>query len=95
MADSNDRPKVGPADPETRRRLLREKLDEPTGSTGTVKPPPPKPKPKKKGTLETVKDLLDPSKPRERTVGGEPTTVMEAVDKGVAMGDEENKVKRK
>ncbi len=28
------RPKVGPADPETRRKKLRELLDQPTGSTG-------------------------------------------------------------
>jgi hypothetical protein len=75
----SDRPKVGPADPETRRKLLREKLDEPTRAEG-VAPKPEKPKkPKKKGGLG---DLLDPSKERQPTHGGKTLNdvVSEAVD---------------
>jgi hypothetical protein len=33
---NNDRPKVGPADPETRRKKLREVLDQPTKATGVA-----------------------------------------------------------
>lgn len=33
---NNDRPTVGPADPETRRKKLREVLDEPTKATGVA-----------------------------------------------------------
>lgn len=74
----SDRPKVGPADPETRRKKLREKLDEPTRAEG-VAPKPPKPKKPKKGGLG---DLLDPSKAREPTHDGKTLNevVSEAVD---------------
>lgn len=87
----NDRPKVGPADPETRRKRLREELDKPSRAEG-VAPREEKPKPKKKGT--TLKDLLDPNMPRERTAAGENTSLSEAVDRGVEMGTEAEK-KRK
>jgi hypothetical protein len=33
---TNDRPKVGPADPETRRKKLRELLDTPSKATGVA-----------------------------------------------------------
>jgi|KBSSwiStaDraftv2_1062776.scaffolds.fasta_scaffold519111_2 hypothetical protein len=63
-----DRPKVGPADPETRRKMLREKLDEPTRSEGVAPAPAPAPKPKKKKGV--LRDLLDPTKEREPTHDG-------------------------
>lgn len=44
-----DRPKVGAADPETRRKKLRELLDEPTRSTGVNRDKKP----------ETMKDAVD------------------------------------
>lgn len=59
----NERPKVGEADPETRRKKLRELLDQPTKGTGVNKD--------KKPTLK------------------------DAVDKGVEMGSEKPKPKKK
>jgi hypothetical protein len=42
-----DRPKVGEADEETRRRKLREALDQPTRATGVApRPSPAKPEPR-------------------------------------------------
>lgn len=76
----NDRPKVGPADPETRRKLLRQKLDEPTGPTGVApKAEPAKPKKKKKGG---VLDMLDKSKERQPMHDGKTLdeVVSDAVD---------------
>lgn len=72
----SDRPKVGPADPETRRKLLQEKLAEPTRAEGT--PQAPKPPKKKKAGLG---DLLDPKVERERTSDGK--TMTEVVDEAV------------
>lgn len=94
MADPQ-RNKVGPADEETRRRMLRQKLDEPTRGEGVAPKPetPAKPK-KKKGFMESLKDALDPSKPRELRRGPEGKTIMEAVDEGIEEGDKENGVKR-
>lgn len=90
---NSDRPKVGPADPETRRKKLREALNEPTRAEGfkrSEKPAPAKPK-KKRSTLA---ELLDPKSKRERTMEGENKALMEAVDEGVRQGTEEGK-KRK
>lgn len=85
-----DRPKVGPADPETRRKMLRQKLDEPTRGEGvSARAEPKKPKSKKKGA--TLSDLLDASKPRERRVSGEDETISDAVNRGVAMGSEKKR----
>lgn len=84
-----NRPKVGPADPETRRKLLREKLNEPTRGEGVAAKEPPKPKPKKKGS--TLGELLDPNKSRERRVRGEDETIMDAVNRGVDMGSEKKR----
>lgn len=96
MAESNDRPKVGEADLETRRRMLREKLDEPSKPTGVAPKPQPEMKPKKKkGFVDSLKDALDPSKPRELRRGEEGKTIMEAVEQGIEEGDKENRVKRK
>lgn len=75
----SDRPKVGPADPETRRKKLREALDEPTRAEGVA--PRPKPaKPKKKGNV--LKRLLDPNQERQPTHDGKTLdqVVSEAVD---------------
>jgi hypothetical protein len=77
---SDDRPKVGPADPETRRRLLHEKLNEPTRAEGVATPPaPPKPK-KKKSAVEEVADALNPKVPRERRFGPKGQTLDEVID---------------
>lgn len=96
MADT-DRPKVGPADEETRRRLLHEKLEEPTRAEGVAPKAdaaaPAKPK-KKKGFMESLKEALDPNVPRELRRGPEGKTIMDAVDEGIAEGDKENRVKR-
>lgn len=94
MADPQ-RNKVGPADEETRRRLLHEKLEEPTRAEGVAPKPeaPTKPK-KKKGFMESLKEALDPSTPRELRRGEEGKTIMDAVDEGIAEGDKENRVKR-
>lgn len=88
----SDRPRVGPADPETRRKLLREKLAEPTRGEGVAAKETPPAKPKKKGT--TLRGLLDPSNARERTVEGNDETISEAVNRGVKMGSEEEKKRR-
>ncbi len=46
--DKPNRPKVGAADPDVRRRLLREELDKPTRAEGVApKPEMPKMKPKR------------------------------------------------
>lgn len=55
-----DRPIVGPADPETRRKRLREILDEPTRSTGVA------PKTMKDAVDEGVKEGTD--KPKKKKV---------------------------
>lgn len=86
-----DRPKVGPADPETRRKMLRQKLDEPTRGEGVAAKAPPAAKKKKKGT--TLADLLDPTQERDRTVEGKSETIMDAVNRGVEMGSEKSKRK--
>lgn len=83
MPNQTDRPKVGPADPETRRKLLNEKLNEPTKSTG-VAPKAEKPKPKKKrSAFGEVADALDPKVSRERRVGEKGETMQDAIDKGI------------
>lgn len=72
MADKLTRPKVGPADPETRRKKLQEVLNEPTRGTGVApKATPEKPK-RKKTLLDAVSegvDMMDPTKPRKRRYG--------------------------
>lgn len=88
----NDRPKVGPADPETRRKKLREELDKPTRGEGVA--PREEQKPRKKRKATTLSDLLDPNMARERTARGENTSLSEAVDEGVRQGTEAEK-KRK
>ena len=92
---TNDRPTVGPADPETRRKKLREALDKPSGSdVGKSRPKPAEPaKPKKKGT-SSLRDLLNPKVERERRVRGEDESISEAVDRGVEMGTEAEKKRR-
>lgn len=75
---SDDRPKVGPADPETRKKLLREQLDKPTGSDGFVQRMKAAKVKKKAGSLG---DLLDPTVPRERTQDGK--TMTQVVDEAV------------
>lgn len=80
MSDQNDRPKVGPADPETRRKLLREKLNEPTGATGTVKRDEPA-KPKK-----TVKRRYGPQGKTEdeiTTAAERGETMSDAIERGI------------
>jgi hypothetical protein len=73
-----DRPKVGPADPETRRKALRAALDAPTKGTGVAaKAAPPA---KKRKTL-TLGDALNPRVKRESAHSGE--SVMDVVDKAV------------
>lgn len=104
----NSRPKVGPADEETRRRLLRQKLNEPTRAEGVA------PKPddesaetapddeaaegekskKKKGFMESLKEALDPNVPRELRRGPKGKTIMDAVDEGIVEGNKENGVKK-
>ena len=49
---------------------------------------------KRKKQGNTLSDLLDPAKKRERTVRGENTTLSEAVEEGVRQGTEADK-KRK
>jgi hypothetical protein len=91
-----DRPQVGPADPETRRKKLREELDKPTRAEGVAPRPEAKPADaKKKGFLEEVADALNPNKKRERRVGEKGQRLMDAVDKGIEEGDKENRFKRK
>jgi hypothetical protein len=76
-----ERNKVGPADPETRRKLLRETLDA-EAAEGAARRSAPKPKPKKKRTAaEEVSDALNPRVRRESAHNGE--TVMDVVDKAV------------
>lgn len=72
-----DRPKVGPADPETRRKALRAALDQPSKATGVAAKAPVV---KKRKTL-TLGDALNPRVKRESAHGGE--SVMDAVDKAV------------
>ncbi len=74
----SDRPKIGPADPETRRKLLHAALDQPTAATGVAARPVVKVKKKNKTTLA---GLLDPNQPREATHNGK--TMMEVVDAAV------------
>lgn len=69
MANS-DRPRVGAADPDVRKRLLREKLDEPTRAEGVA--PKPKPKPGEK-----------PKRGKVRRVGTEGQTLEEVVSEAV------------
>ncbi len=54
-----DRPKVGPADPETRRKKLREILDTPTGADGVAPKSPPAVPNSAKTMLEAVSDGVD------------------------------------
>lgn len=82
----DDRPKVGPADPETRRRLLEEKLNEPTKATGVA---PKAAAPKKKKNATTLSKLLDPNTSRERRVSGDDESLSDAVDRGVREANED------
>jgi hypothetical protein len=72
---TNDRPKVGEADPETRRKLLRQKLDEPTRSEGVA---PSQPKKKKR-----VQSDLSLPKPKELRKGPQGKTIDEIVSDAV------------
>lgn len=81
MADK-DRPKVGPADAATRRKMLDEKLNESTRSEGVVPRPAAKPK-KKRSAFQEVKDALDPTVARERIVNDKGETLSDAIDKGI------------
>lgn len=93
----SDRPKVGPADPETRRKLLREKLDSERSDRAeernqdTLKAGAAARAKRKGGKGTTLGALLDPKKSRERTVEGENTSISEAVRKGVEMGSEKKR----
>lgn len=82
MADS-DRPKVGPADPETRRRKLREELDKPTRAEGVAPKPQMPAKPKKKKGGGGLLEALDPNEKRERRIGMEGKTLDEVVSEAV------------
>ena len=74
---TNDRPKVGPADPETRRKLLRQKLEEPTRGEGVA----PKPEPKKKKRVQSDLELPKPTELRRGPKGQSiDEIVSEAVD---------------
>lgn len=78
---TNDRLKAGPADPETRRKKLREALGEPTRGEGTVKRPEPAARPK--GRAPTLSEALDPGRKRKRRTGDGRTmeeVVSDAVD---------------
>lgn len=78
---NNDRPKVGPADPETRRKLLRKALDEPTRATGVAPRAEETPEPAKKKGNMNLRDALDSKKKRDPVHRGE--TVDEIVDRAV------------
>jgi len=72
MADKPERPKVGPADPETRRKKLREVLNQPTRGEGVAPKAEAKKPAKKKTMLDAVNeglDMVDPKKPRKRRYG--------------------------
>lgn len=84
----SDRPKVGPADPATVHKMLEEKLNEPTKSTGIAAKAAPPAKKKKRGMMDDVTDLLDPSKPRERVAGTKGKSMSEAIDEGIEEGNQ-------
>lgn len=88
------RPKVGPADPETVRRIMRETREEEKQEARKfvdkkAEEEAAKPKPKKKRS--TLRDLLDPHVKRERTVEGEHKSLMEAVEEGVRQGSDKKR----
>lgn len=99
--DKNGRPIVGPADPETRRKAIkdaledgkkfraekRKKEDEKAAEAARTSTA----RRKKRTTLGA---LLDPKRPRERTAEGENKTLSEAVDEGVRQGTEADKKRR-
>lgn len=94
----NDRPKVGPADPETRRRKLRETLDSEAASRKAERTSEAAErnsarvaKKKAKGKTSTLKQLLDPKAGRDRTARGENTSLMEAVEEGVRQGSDKKR----
>lgn len=90
MPNKPNRPKVGEADPATRRKMLdetfaRERADgEASASKARQKRMAERKKPKPEGT--TLGGLLDPKRERDRTVEGEDKTIMDAVNRGVDMG---------
>ena len=92
-----DRPKVVPADPETRRKMLRETLDKERTDRAAERDSQAHEKAeerraaKKKAKGSTLRDLLDPSKERDRTVEGENTSLMEAVQEGVRQGSDKKR----
>lgn len=80
------RPKVGPADPETRRKELDKKLNEPSKAEGTVKRDEPQKKKKKRSATGEFTDALNPEVPREIRVGpdGKPLDDMAtAIERGI------------
>jgi hypothetical protein len=92
----NDRPKVGPADPETRRKKLRETLDAERSDRAKERDSQAheqaeKRRAGKKKGGNTLRDLLDPKKPRHRTVEGESKTIMDAVQEGVRQGSDKKR----
>lgn len=88
----NDRPKVGPADPETRRKALRKVLDSEKAEGEQRRADEANERVKKRGEKKpagngtTLGGLLDPKKQRDRTVEGKDETIMDAVNRGVEMG---------
>lgn len=94
----SDRPKVGPADPETRRKKLREALDTERSERATERDSEASAarekqraarKAKKPGS--TLGDLLNPDKPRQRRAGTDGATLEEAVKEGVRQGTEKKR----
>jgi hypothetical protein len=92
-----DRPKVGPADPETRRKKLRETLDAERSDRAAERDSNASADAEKRRAAKKAKkgntlgDLLDPSKPRERRVKGDDETLTDAVSRGVEMGSEKKR----
>ncbi len=76
-----------PADPETRRKAIKDALDKEAGGDFTKKQRPTAPAKKRikdePKPRSDIRRLLDPKEKRERTVEGEPKTITEAVDKAV------------
>ena len=97
MPNKTDRPKVGPADPETRRKALRKVLDDEAAAGEQRRADEANERVKNRGKKKpagngtTLGGLLDPKKARDRTVEGKDETIMDAVNRGVEMGTAEDK----
>lgn len=86
MADKPDRPKVGPADPETRRKLLDAELNKPTKSTGVAPKTEDKPKPKKELKRRFGPNGKTMDEIEDEAVKGD--TMQKAIDRGIKDADD-------